>query len=73
MTLQQVLENARTLPAADRLELVLALWDTIDRNDISLTEAQAHELDRRIAEDDADTSPARPWSEVKRDLLNGKI
>jgi putative addiction module component (TIGR02574 family) len=73
MTLQQILENARTLPAAERLELAMTLWNTIDRNDISLTEAQARELDRRIEEDDADISPARSWTDVKRDLLSGNI
>ena len=68
-TLSQLLK----LPASDRAELAMALWDSLSDADregeLGLTEGQSAELDRRWAEHLADPQTAVPWSEVRRKLL----
>ena len=61
------------LPAGDRAELAMALWESLaegDRDDeLALTDEQRAELDRRWAEHVAHPDSAIPWSEVHRKLL----
>ena len=68
-TLSQLLK----LPADDRAELAIALWESLSdaerAAEFSLTDAQAAELDRRWAEHLANPGSAVPWSEVRRKLL----
>jgi putative addiction module component (TIGR02574 family) len=60
------------LPAADRAELAMALWASLDDAardaELALTPEQAAELDRRFAEHEADPGSARPWAEVEKAL-----
>jgi putative addiction module component (TIGR02574 family) len=55
----------------DRLSLVLAIWESIDKSrPESLLSAEQHaDLQRRIEAADADPTAGRPWSEVRADLL----
>lgn len=55
------------LPAAERLELVEELWDSIADEDkaLDLTPEQREDLDRRLAEADADPTGGSPWEEVR--------
>ncbi len=68
-TLSQLLK----LPAGDRAELAIALWeslsDTEREEELVLTDEQAAELDRRWAEHLANPDSAVPWSDVRRKLL----
>ena len=50
-----------------RIALVLEIWDTIaaEPQQPLLTEAQRRELERRIAEDDANPDDVVPWEQVK--------
>jgi putative addiction module component (TIGR02574 family) len=68
----EVMASLLKLPAADRVELAMALWDSLDESDrgsaVGLTPDQVAELDRRAAEHRADPSTAVPWSEVRRKL-----
>lgn len=61
------------LPADDRAELAMALWDSLSDSEreaeFALTDAQAAELDRRWAEHLANPDSVIPWSEVRRKLL----
>jgi putative addiction module component (TIGR02574 family) len=61
------------LPAVDRAELAIALWESLsdsDRQDaIELTDQQRAELDRRWTEHLENPGSAVPWSEVRRKLL----
>ena len=58
------------LPLEERLALVQEIWDTIVAEQPPLlTEAQRKELDRRIAEDDADPDGGIPWEQVQAELL----
>ena len=53
-----------------RLTLVEELWDSIaaDSAAVPLTEAQRAELDRRIAEHEANPGDVVPWEEVKASI-----
>jgi putative addiction module component (TIGR02574 family) len=55
------------LSAAERLELVEELWDSIADEDqaLELTAEQREDLDRRLAEADADPAGGSSWEEVR--------
>jgi putative addiction module component (TIGR02574 family) len=54
------------LSPEERLDLIEELWDSLstDPARIPLTEAQADELDRRLAEMEQDDSLGIPWETV---------
>lgn len=54
----------------ERLTLVEELWNSIaaDSAAVPLTEAQRVELDRRIAEHEANPDDVVPWEEVKASI-----
>ncbi len=58
------------LSVPDRIQLVEAIWDSIVENpaDLPVTEAQRHELDRRLAEYRADPQAGETWEEVRDSL-----
>ena len=66
------LEELLKLPVQERIDLAMALWDSIAEPDLEenlpLTEAQKAELDRRLAEHDRNPSRGIPWEEVQRRL-----
>ena len=53
------------LPAADRLRLVQDLWDSLEPEHVELEPALREELDRRLAEAEADPDGDLTWDEVK--------
>ena len=61
------------LPAGDRAELAIALWESLSASEhegaLELTDEQRAELDRRWAEHVENPGSAVPWSEVRRKLL----
>ena len=61
------------LPAGDRAELAMALWESLSETEregeLGLTDEQRAELDRRWAEHFENPGSAIPWSEVRRKLL----
>ncbi|OFW47462.1 MAG: hypothetical protein A3J29_17135 [Acidobacteria bacterium RIFCSPLOWO2_12_FULL_67_14b] len=61
------------LPASDRAELAMALWNSltdVEREaQFELTDEQRAELDRRWAQHVADPSSAVPWADVRAKLL----
>ena len=59
----KVMEKLRSLPLAERLQLVGELWDSIaeDSVGLQLTEAQRTEIDRRLDDFDAHPSQGIPW------------
>lgn len=60
------------LPREQRIALVLDIWDTIaaESGQPLLTDAQRRELERRIAEDDANPNDVIPWEQVKAQTLS---
>ena len=60
-------ELARLSPR-QRLDLVEALWESLDDKDAQVTDAQRAELDRRIAGFDQDQEQSIPWDHLRADL-----
>lgn len=61
------------LPANERAELAIALWESLTdaerEAELPLSAEQQAELDRRWAEHLKDPSSAVPWNELRRKLL----
>ncbi|MGQ0767155.1 MAG: addiction module protein [Gemmatimonadota bacterium] len=59
------------LSAAERIQLAEDLWDSIEPEDdaLALTPEQRAELDRRLADLDANPGDAIPWEEVRAKLV----
>ncbi len=66
-----LLDQARQLSVEDQLELVEAIWDIIAKSDAAPppSDAQKAELDRRLADHEANPGDVIPWSEVKASAL----
>lgn len=68
-----VLSEILKLPATERAELAMALWESLSDaqrdTELTLTAEQEAELDRRWAEHLADPTSAIPWEEIRRTLL----
>ena len=64
------------LPAGERAELAMALWDSLTdaerEAELTLTAEQKAELDRRWAEHLENPGSAVPWHEVRWKLLGRK-
>lgn len=62
------------LSAPDRLELALDLWESLEESEreaaFPMTPELAAELDRRMAEMDADGDPGQPWDEVVAEICS---
>jgi putative addiction module component (TIGR02574 family) len=60
-------ELARLSPR-QRLDLIEALWESLDDKDVPVTEAQRAELDRRIAGFEQDREQSIPWDQLSAEL-----
>jgi putative addiction module component (TIGR02574 family) len=65
-----LLEQVRKLSADEQIELVEAVWDGLaERAAVPPpTEAQLAELERRLAEHEANPDDVVPWSEVQAEV-----
>jgi putative addiction module component (TIGR02574 family) len=57
------------LSPSERLLLVQDLWDSLNPEDIPLTDWQKAELDRRKAAYQANPASGRSWEEVQRRII----
>jgi putative addiction module component (TIGR02574 family) len=73
--LPNTLAELLKLSASDRVEIVMALWESLSETEragqLALTLEQEAELDRRLAEHIANPASAVPWNEVRRKLADG--
>jgi putative addiction module component (TIGR02574 family) len=73
--LSNTLATLLKLPAKDRIELAMALWESLADEEreaeLVLTPEQEAELDRRLNEHLANPGSAIPWEEVRRKLASG--
>ena len=73
--LKDTLTRLLELPATERVDIAMALWDSLtaaeQEAEFDLTSEHRAELDRRLAEHVADPASAIPWDEVRRKLLRG--
>jgi putative addiction module component (TIGR02574 family) len=62
------------LSVSERIQLVEDIWDSIaaEPDAFPLTEEQRAELDRRLADAEANPGVGTPWSEVKARLLGSR-
>jgi len=68
MSHADLIKDALALPATERLEIIAALWDSIDEGHTPLTPAQAAEIDRRLASFEEDKADVMTWEEFKAEL-----
>jgi putative addiction module component (TIGR02574 family) len=57
------------LSTTEKIELLDLLWESLDKDDLPLTEDQRKELDYRIARHEQNPSDVIPWEQVKANLL----
>jgi putative addiction module component (TIGR02574 family) len=60
-----LLAQAKKLPVAERLELISALWDTLDSNELPVTREEREVLAARMADMEANPSAEESWAEAK--------
>ena len=67
----QLLSQARQLSVQDQLDLLEALWDGIAKRSAvpGPTDTQKAELDRRLADHEANPDDVVSWNEVKATAL----
>ena len=67
------LPSVLELPLQKRLQIVEAIWDSIalESSGLKLQPWQVEELDRRVAEFEADPTEGVSWDEVQRRVLSG--
>jgi putative addiction module component (TIGR02574 family) len=67
MTSNALRKDLFRLSTAEKLELVEEIWDSIPEEDeaLTLTPEQREDLDRRLAEADADPDGGVPWEEAR--------
>jgi putative addiction module component (TIGR02574 family) len=58
-----------SLSAAEKLELIDAVWESLEAGAASLTDVQREELDRRIAQHEQNPSNVIPWEQIRADLF----
>lgn len=56
------------LSVPERLALIEQLWESLEHDEIPLTEAQIAELDRRLETLDVDRRSAMTWESVRAEL-----
>jgi len=72
MNITATLNEIKALSIEDRIMLVQAIWDSIAAEQVGpkLTEAQRQELDRRIADGEANPNNVLTWSEMRSSVSN---
>jgi putative addiction module component (TIGR02574 family) len=57
------------LSASEKAELLDTVWESLEADALSLTDAQRAELDHRIERHEQDPSNAVPWEQVRASLF----
>ena len=70
MSAELLIQEASKLSAAERFQVAQALWQSAwdEQVNIPLTAEQQEELDRRLADYEADPHAGSPWEEVRARL-----
>ncbi len=58
-----------SLSPAEKAELLDTLWESLEADSVSLTDAQLTELDYRIARHEQNPSNVIPWEQVRAGLF----
>lgn len=65
MSAVEIIDQLRALSPAERREAVGKIWEEFADQDLELTAAQGAELDRRLAEHQANPDDVVPWNSIK--------
>jgi putative addiction module component (TIGR02574 family) len=65
---QALLSKVKSLSAAERLELIGAVWETLDIADVPVSDAERAILDARIEDEAANPQDVSPWPQVEARL-----
>jgi putative addiction module component (TIGR02574 family) len=57
------------LSAAEKFELLDALWESLEADELTLTDAQRDELDHRIGQYERNPDEVIPWEQVRAGLF----
>ncbi|MGI8981558.1 MAG: addiction module protein [Pirellulaceae bacterium] len=69
-TYETLLVDATSLPIADRILLMDAIWDTLPADSLPpLSDEWAAEIQRRSAEFDCGAAVTTPWDQIKVEAL----
>jgi putative addiction module component (TIGR02574 family) len=58
-----------SLSTVEKAELLDAVWESLEADALSLSEAQRAELDHRIARHEQNPSDVVPWEQVRTELF----
>jgi putative addiction module component (TIGR02574 family) len=67
---QALRDRVSRLSQADRLELIGELWQSIEVDELEVTQAERELLDDRLADLHDDPAAGRSWDAVEADLRN---
>jgi len=59
----------KSLSPAEKAELLDTVWESLEADSASLTDAQRAELDYRIARHEQDPTDVIPWQQVRTGLF----
>ena len=62
-------EQINSLSTAEKAELLDTLWESLEADSASLTDAQRAELDHRIARHERNPSDVVAWEQVRANLF----
>jgi putative addiction module component (TIGR02574 family) len=62
-------DQVNSLSPAEKAELLDTVWESLEADSLSLTDAQRAELDYRIARHEQNPSNVIPWEQVRAGLL----
>jgi putative addiction module component (TIGR02574 family) len=62
-------DQVNSLSPAEKAELLDTVWESLEADSLSLTDAQRAELDYRIARHEQNPSNVIPWEQVKAGLF----
>jgi len=68
MTKTSLIEHARQLSATDRLELIEAIWESLQPNELPVSDQEKALIDDRLADLERNPTDQSPWSDIKARL-----
>ncbi|MEW6746819.1 MAG: addiction module protein [Planctomycetota bacterium] len=60
--------DVKSLTPEERLAVLEEIWDSLEPEDVPVTDAQRRELDRRLDDLEGDRDLGIPWNEVLRQI-----
>jgi putative addiction module component (TIGR02574 family) len=68
-----ILDEIKKLSAAERIVLIENIWDTIEPENLTLTDDHKKELDRRLLDLKSGSSKTYTWEQVKNELKQSRL